>query len=309
MMPNSALAADGLQWTWEEGQHRRYYIENEVLLPYFIELASQNNHQARIVAFQMRSMLDCSFVRPANKKSAELACVIEDVGFKAAAMSSDAAAMPKILPEIDETLTGAMLQIVLRNDGRVKSVDLENVTKDNRRLSRMHETLRLLMQRSVAGLDLQLPRKGVDTGGGWLQTDSLVLQAPASVGTQGAVDIINVVGPPRDDGLILIETEGRGLISPAGPNGALDYFDTALAGVSVFDPNSGTLMERVWTSSGTPTASSALALSDGQTYDQYGRLYFLADGEKMDVGPTEQVAAPGREEGTLNSWNSLALRP
>ena len=87
----------------------------------------------------------------------------------------------------------ASMQLVLLNDGRLRSVDLEGVVKRNTRTVDMHETLRLVLTRAFSILDLQLPVKGDDKGKAWRQSGSRVAEFPSNKGSFGLVEIDSVV--------------------------------------------------------------------------------------------------------------------
>lgn len=83
-------------------------------------------------------------------------------------------------------------------------------------------------------------------------------------------------------------------------------FDTT--GVAIFERETGVMTERVWVTTGSPTASSA-----GGTFNNpfrnVGRVQMLGQTDQPDVGPSQQVAWPGQEMDGLPSWVFLEVAP
>lgn len=80
------------------------------------------------------------------------------------------------------------------------------------------------------------------------------------------------------------------------------------SGVAVFRKDDGIMTERVWTVEGTATASSAMGVDTGP-FRNAGRIRILGQDEPVDVGPTGQVAWPGREMEGLPKWVPLETLP
>ena len=299
------LPADGLVWRWDPTQVRRYYFETEVVLPGYLWFLADRNKDVRVVAFQVRTATTCDHATPHGKRI-DVVCKIDDFGIVAAAMpgdqrDGDSSPLPSILEEIDGKLTGAELDFTIRSDGRVVSFDIGGLDRSERRMGLMNETMRSVVQRAVAGLDLELPADGHNADGLWMQHEVLLMRAPTQVGTPGATDLQNRV-LSVDGSTVVVETAGKGVIAFAQ-----NLYASELSSVAVFDTASGGLVERVWTVSGSPTASSAAALgAAGLRYLQRGKLRLLADGETADVGTNQEVAPPGATPTALTPWQSIA---
>lgn len=300
---------EGLEWQWDDVSGRRWLVENEVQLPMFMWWRAENNRQARVAAYQIRTILDCGEAARLGRKSWEVICSIEDISIRAAPIDAAQGLLQPILEEIDNKLTGAHLQVTMSRDGRVTNLDLEGVGKRNRRISSMTETLRLVLGRTVAGLDLQLPKKGVIGGTGeiWAQYRSQIFKAPNGLGTQGASQTLHQVYRVEDDARLVVQTRGRGMVAPGSgsDSGPSNYYDTRLESVAVFDPAAGALTERVWTAVGWPTASSAMSEGTaGIPYGQRGSLRLLAPGEGIEIGPTIETTPPGQTASTIQRWQA-----
>ena len=311
-----AIPVTGLQWKWLPAQDRRYYVETEVVLPRYIWFIAEINKEARVAAWQTRMVLDCAEVHIESRRAIEITCRIEDVAILAAALPGDQKTegrdlLGPILAEMDENLSKASLSFVLRDDGRVSNVVIEGLDRPNRRVSLMNENLRQVLMRSMAGFDLQLPDHGDGREGIWAQRESLLLQAPNQSGNFGGSETLHRVHEVAGDVAVIV-TSGRGLVSPMTrySDSPTDSFDTRVEGAAAFDTKEGVLRERVWTVSGTPTASSALSEGlAGLGYYQHGTLKLLAEGEKPDVGPSAEMAPPGDTAGTLQRWQPMGMGP
>lgn len=295
---------EGLEWSWAPGESHQWYVEAEIHLPGFIWFAAEHNKEARVVSYQVRMLTTCE---PAleNKKGWELACVIDDIGLKAATLSPDQPQLPEILDELDTKLTGAPLQLELRKDGRLRSLDLEGMEKENLRTGRIQENTRLVLYRAMAGFDLQLPRKGYARYPSWAQTDSVLMWSPSAVGTLGSTEFVHQIIERKGD-LVIVQTLGRGMVVPAAQ---ANQYDTDLDAMAVFDLKQGVLTERVWNALGKPTASSVVAEGGkGLVYRQQGKIT-LVSGDAPEVGTSEMVALPGLSDPGLPAWQPLGLIP
>ena len=293
-----------LAWDWE--QKHRWHMAVEVHLPVKMWFNAEFNTEVRAVAYQVRSVLDCAPGTPELRHVYEVYCTIEDIALIAAAHPGDAGLMLPVLQELDEVLTGAGLQLQVGDNGRLRNVDLEGVRRPNRRLSERTENLRLVLARMVAGLDLHLPRPRKTEGDFWVQYRDVVLDSPSGTGTAGGVEVVHRAST-REDGLIGIVTSGRALVMPVDIQG--NMYDTRYEAEGLFRPGQG-LVYRAWTTVGTPTASSPIALGGrGIDYLQKGEITALAPGEKPSVGETREVNPPDITQTALQNWVTLGQGP
>jgi hypothetical protein len=208
-----------------------------------------------------------------------------------------------ILVEADDALTGATVQFLFGRDGRVRDVELVglHMKADDRRSAEREEGLRLLMVRTFAPLDLQLPRKGDDGGkGAWRQKESLIFGFPSGVGALGSASIGHEIAEVTGD-LIDLRSTGHGVIGAgdsvavAGTERVANMYDMRMEGTARFDRATGRLLSRDYTARGTLTASSVdAAAGGGSTYVQVGSLRWLVDDAPVpDLGATGEVADTG----------------
>lgn len=283
---------------------RRYHIESEVHLPQPIVLAADNNKSARVLGWQLRMVLDCSAGVVETRRIREITCEVEDAGLLAAAYAPDQGRLGEILPEIHEKLLGAVVQLQVRDDGRVINVDLDDVRRDSSRMGRILENLRLMVARGVAGLDQQAP----DGQAQQVQYAGQLLALPSHIGSPGGMEIVHEVQSVRPDGWAVISTVGRGtVVIPTDDARFENAWSVRLSATSGWDTKTGGLASRRWLVVGDPTPGSLISEGfAGQPYLQAGTLTRLSPGATVDVGPTGEVTLPGLpEESSLPSWQVL----
>ena len=295
------LPSEEVRWDWSEPQ--RYYLETEVRLPYLMWLAKRFNEQARVNAFQLRLVAHCE-PSAELKRRQEVLCTIDDIGIKASGVRQEQGLLQPILEELDERLTGAVVQLELRDDGRLSNIDLEELDRRNRRVGRINENLRLILTRAFAGLDLPMPRNPEDPQ--WVQHDSWLLKAPAAQGSVGSAQLVHQWGDEQA-GLHRIVTGGRAIIVPALSG---NQYDARMTSEAWFDTADGRLTDRTWTMVATPTPSSALTEGlAGYPYLQVGRVMALPEGQDHPVGTTEELPPLDDDPTAIQQWQVLGLVP
>ena len=300
-----------LSWTTQSDHEALWWIRTEIALPQPVWFAGERNVQARVVGLQLTGVYRCSPSEHVRGQVHEWTCVIEDFGIVAASMKRDQKDLTPVLEAWDRLLTGAEVELRLHADGRVVGVDLEGVSKRNPREAGVHETMRLMLMRSFAGLDLQLRPRELVVGEAWAQFESQLFLAPSASGTIASSQTAHRI-QQVEAGRVVIDSMGKGTISPGmwGAPGAsgvrdqeqsrdsvmsLDYYETLLESVTVFDVTKGVMIERVWTATAHPTAGSRAAEGRaGLPYTQRGQLRTVLDGAAWpSVGPTSIVLPDG----------------
>ncbi len=295
MLPLLALTATAnaedaekatLSWDWSKPH--RWYVENHVQLPLFMWFQTPFNKQARVNAFDVRAVVQCPAAEQVTGKVWEMSCTIEDWSLSAEALPQDEHLLQPILDELDQLVTGAQAQLQVRADGRLVNLDLEGVYRQNQRGGEVIETLRLVLGRAFAALDLETSKKGEDT---WMENTPWLVYLPVSNGTAGLVQVVHQVTGTQGH-LVDFRSAGQGVMEqPGDENGGLvNRFDTRLEGTATWDTRQMRLLERQWALLGTPTSSSAIASGTaGYPYVQGGRLIALTEGQTRDVGPSKVV--------------------
>lgn len=286
LLPVSAGATTGLAWSWPAAGWR-YQLLTRVNVPTLISMKAQENAEARVAQFQLEVVTRCAPTGEPAKSGWELRCDLEDIAVLATPVTPDAAPLAAIAREYDSRLTGAWVQVQFSSDGRIKNIDLEQVDKSDPRQAAIHETMRLMLARAFAPMELTLPKGGDDKGKGAWRTDNLLATAfPSSQGTMGSVQVAHQI-TATEGGIVALRASGKGVVSSgemvvvAGQERPANTWEMVYDGEARFDVARGVLLERQYIADAQPTASSMA--SDGlagMPYVQVARAVLLADGDK-----------------------------
>lgn len=187
----------------------RYHAEALVETPNGYRYLGRYNVEAVVLTHELAVDLACA----PSEQAGRVDCILEQVALGGSARHSDEQAHTTILAEYQQALQGRTLQVDIAADGRIGTVDLEGVDKDDDRQAQIHETLRQLMRRVLAPLDLGLPRKGDPKSGTWRQKGTpLLFQLLTEYGTTGG-SVMKHTLTGREGSLALISSEGRGNLS------------------------------------------------------------------------------------------------
>lgn len=271
-------------YAWDWSRTHRFYLESQVELPLVMWLATPFNKQARTNGFDLRVVTTCADAEINTRHTVEVACSLDDVALSASVLEQEEGLMQPILDELDEMLTGALVQLTMHEDGHISNIDLEGLDRRNNRGGSINENLRLVVSRAFAGFDLALPG---DDERQWVQYGSWLMRTPSADGVSGTSEIVhNQV--ERVGAFVSIASGGAGVILPGEGS---DKFDTRFTSQAVFDLRSGRISDRTWSIVGGPTSSSRIAFgAAGYPYVQQGRLVALTEGDTWDVG--QSVALP-----------------
>jgi hypothetical protein len=286
------LATEGLTWRFDDTH--RYYIEADVRLGTAMVFRAATNQQVRMGEFRIRLVTTCR-AEVATKRSWDLLCSVDDIALRGTPLTSERGRAQSVLEEYDQNLTGSLVQLTLTADGRVKDVDLEGISKSRRRLSVIHETLRQIMSRTFAGLDLQLPRRGDDDGRAWVQVGSPTTSFPVNGGTFGAIDIVHAVNATAGD-LVEVHSVGKGVLIPTDSSTGEDgggAWTTTVQGWARFDTALGQMAERHYLVVATPTAGNGAAVGGNVQYTQAVTLQRVTDGTAPTVGESGELIEDG----------------
>lgn len=274
--------SDAVRWDFD--QRHRYAVEANMRLPEMIWLGTRFNTQARFDAMHVRMVLQCEPGVKETRRSWTLQCELENVGFSAEALPQEVGLVQEIVTELDERLTGAVVRLQMRNDGRLTNINLRNLRRRNQRFAFINENLRLVLSRALAGFDLPLPRNTEDNA--WVQHSSWMMLAPTRYGSASSSEIVHKVTDVQPTSLT-ITSAGRGLVVP---DDGWNKYAARVEGQTVFDTVNGRILDRTWTLVGGPTASSVIAQgTEGYPYIVHGRVVALSEGQAWDVGESEEL--------------------
>jgi len=283
-----------MEWDWDQPQ--RFYVETEVTLPQFMWFVAEKNKTARMIGFQLRSVLSC--IGGPEKRSGRkrrVRCLVNDVSLSGASLPGDQDIVQPILDEYDGLLTGSVLDLVVRTDGRVTDVNLTGIPAWNLRTRSRRETLRLISRFLVAGMEVPLSKRDGDPL--WISSQALLCTMPSTFGTAGPAEGVHRASILGEQ--IEIITNGRGMmISGDGAN----TYTCDFAAHTLFDPALG-VDERTWTMRAEPTPGSPIVMgAAGYPFLQRGSLRRLGATETVDVGETTALVPNRDVPSALQNW-------
>lgn len=291
--PEPVQMTTSASMAWDYTKPQRLGLKTDVYLPEMIWFASGYNKQARVREFSLGLIADCK-PQTVSRRVVEVACTLERVGLQAMSLPQEQGLVEPIVGEIDARLTGAIVQLQMRNDGALKNIDIDGLTRRNQRFGRINENLRLIVTRAFAGLDLPLPKS--DPRQGWIQNRSWLLSAPALTGAAGVSEIVNKV-ISNEGHHVFVASAGRGIVSPRD---GINTYTLRLEAEATIDSATGTLVERTWMMAGGPTPGSLIAQGfEGYPYLQRGHIVALGPEEEWDVGVTKELPPTNSGMSTL----------
>ncbi|MCA9569399.1 MAG: hypothetical protein KC656_16240 [Myxococcales bacterium] len=216
LLTTAALAGD-IAWSWDEGVQHRYHIVNKVELSEVFWMRSETNEERRAIGWTSEWDLLCTGKGPESKKTFLVSCQIDQLRIEAVPNAqSDIGDLQGILDEWDDRLVGASVNLTVHGSGHITDIELEDVKRDhqNDRSREMVVSMRMFVERAVAGLEVSLPKNGEPVEGGWPAKVPRLLSVPSSVGTVGGADVISKLTEQKGD-LVTIETAYEGVRGPA----------------------------------------------------------------------------------------------
>lgn len=293
----TAQAADGLVWRWDEP--RRYAVHAQIDLSEGLRILAVRNLEAQVLRVDVDLYTTCGVSQPLGSSAWELSCAVDDLSLGALSAGDGVDVVGAILGEMDERLSSASVVMNLTADGRLRALDLRNLSKDDDREKRIYETSRELMLRVFSAFDLQLPKKGDDRGKGtWSQGRVRSLDPISWNGVQGSAKATHTL-TGLDAGVAAITTEARGAVGDnvqvqvGDTSRPANLFDSVLSGTASFDVTRGALLERSYATSGKPTPSSLLAATvPDATYAQAVTLRAVGVDEELKPLRPSHVLLP-----------------
>lgn len=287
LFASSARAAIPFEWDVREGAQHRWVMESEIALPGHVWLYADQNIDVRARSLRVQLVLDCT----ADSIRGLFRCNVEQASLAGETYPSEYGLLKPVLDELDAKLTGSELTFTLGHDGRLRSttVSLNQLQQGrNRRTRYTAEMVRMLVQRTLSPIDLQVPRAGLEEGG-WPQYHAASLQLLTLQGTAGGGRLVHHA-QPWGDGLTMVSTAGEAtMVDGANVDLRPLLFSTQITGHMVLDSKRGTIREAHWEIYGEPTASAGVSAN-----------YHASRIQIRALRPDEPVVLSPNEE-----WTSL----
>ncbi|MFT5460038.1 MAG: hypothetical protein ACI9K2_006553 [Myxococcota bacterium] len=242
----------------------RWYVATEIITPLGLQLQRDENDQFWSHAFQLRSVFACEKDYKLGAKRFEVHCTIEDIGIQAhsrqrTVKEAQRAQVQRVLDELDAKLTGVDIQLQVKDDGSVSNVDIEGLSRSNRREGLIAETLRQLVARMALGFHMRIP-DGAEKAGKWAEYKSALMSMPSIQSSNANSTVMHFVNPYK--GQRLVQTVGEGMVSVPIPVTAAQDQGNGLSTGSQVDREAAPTM-----SSGVAGSGSGNMLDVPATYD------------------------------------------
>ena len=283
LLVTSARAGIPFEWDVREGAQHRWVMESEIALPGHVWLYADQNIDVRARSLRVQLVLGCV----ADAVRGLFRCGVEQASLAGETYPSEYGLLKPVLDELDEKLTGASVTFSLGRDGRLRSTtvalnDLRN--GKNRRTRYTSEMVRMLVQRTLSPIDLQVPRGGLEEGG-WPQYHATSLQLVTLQGTAGGGRLVHHA-QPWGEGLTMVATAGTAtMMDGATIDLQPQMFATQITGHTVLDTARGTIAEARWEIYGEPTASTGVS---GNYHASRIQIRALQPDEPVLLEPTEE---------------------
>jgi hypothetical protein len=294
-IPSVALAQD-LTWRWHEQEVVSYRIQTYMQFRYGeLRLIAAKNIDARIEDLALGIETDCRSVSLTRRTQA-LECRIRKAELGLTALPAEQEKANLIAAEYSALLANARVQLELTREGRIRTVDIEGISKDTEREGARHEMLRMLVGRAFGGLEFELPKDGDTRGEPWTQGGlPLIMRLPVTSGTVGKAKVRHTV-EGQEGSVVTISTSGAGsaqsgaeLERAAASRQTARIVEVIWVGTMRFDEQLGVLLHNDYTVQGTLTAS-ANAAGDAFFLTQVGWVQRVDDWEAEDAARRAAIA-------------------
>ena len=285
--------AQDLVYSWPEDETLHYRIQAYVSAPRVRRFYSQENLDARVAEFTMGMLLKCN-VEPLDGKHRDMNCTVHRAQLGgAAADPSEQDKLLKIFVEYVDLLDDATIEIQMRGNGRFGTVDIEGIEKGTDREADVHETLRLIVSRALATMEIEMPKSGKDPGKPWRQKGSpLLMRLPTIYGTSGAVRLLHEVIDNQSD-MLSLQTAGQATVTPGQATSSSDSATGSSSstsqqvalyatGSAVFDAKRGLVVKSESTVQGALTAGSS-GVGSGAYLNQVLMMELMDSFDQLDA--------------------------
>jgi len=254
---SSLASAEGLQWAWVQPEPVRYHAESFINTPRGSMLRADANLEARALTIAVTGDFSCKGVP--QGKSTSLVCTIEKMKVDGKAFDGEQERLDKIFAGYSKNLVGAKIEMRVRADGHIASLDLDGIETTIAQSREAEEHMRQLMRKTMAPLAIQMPKDPTGAKPWKHKGMPLFYELLTTSGTTGGVmHKYRVDGDAKAGGTFVIG-EGRGnLNSQAATQGATTAGALNMVGASQtrFDQKSGLPLYSEVSVTGAPNAAN-----------------------------------------------------
>lgn len=271
----TAQAGD-LEYRWPTGEPLHYRAQVALAMPTGMSLMGENNLDVKVDYIEYALVMTCTPQAP-GKKDQTLSCDVGEAKFLGTGREREQEEINVLMDEFATRLASGTILVTFTKTGRMKTVDLEGVAKDNQRSRAGYEVLRRLSGRALSPLEVELPKDGADPGKAWKQKVSYAMTLPTTT-SSGVVKIENVTSE-GEGGLVTITSSGQGTVADQATYDSPGVNNTTgvlLTGTSSYDPARGLIVQSGHRVQGSFTASATVA-GNSLVFDQVAGIELLSE--------------------------------
>ena len=270
----SAEAA-GLHVDWNKPQPVRYHAEMLISTPRGFRYLAQRNMDGR--ALQTAVAMDLSCTGSPLGKAWKVICKVDSFAIEGRGDGDDQQRLDVVFADYVASMPNARIEMEIKPDGSIRSVDLEGVDKGLNRQTDMVEQLRQVMRRAMAPMSISMPKDGAGAKPWKAAGMPLFYELHTMVGTAGGVaHQFKADGQVGDT--VFIVGAGKGNVSSQAAGAQVGAYQMSSNTQTRFDPNLGLIAYSECATVGNP-GNSLNQVSTGQLYGLSGWIGLInADG-------------------------------
>ncbi|HCH66903.1 MAG TPA: hypothetical protein DFR83_29130 [Deltaproteobacteria bacterium] len=236
----SLASAQPLKWNWNQAEPVTFHAEAFVNTPVGAHFKSAANVDARALAVGMATDISC--VGTQGKKVHDVVCTIQEITLEGRAFKGEQEKLDAVLKSYDETMTGARIDMRVRADGHIQSLELAGIETDIAQSREALEHMRQLTRKIMAPLSIVMPKEG-NTAKPWKHRGMpMFFELITTSGTTGGVALKYRVDGDGAGAGVFVVGEGRGNLGSQNQTaGATSAGALNMVGASQtrFDPDAG----------------------------------------------------------------------
>ena len=295
-----ALAARGKQPTgpvghpWPAGVKIPYRAQMWLATPNGMRLYAFSDLDARMTEMTLAVNMVCEAELPTERFQAML-CEIAAVEMAGTTGGfGEDKKLRDIFKEYSVDLSTAELQLEWSLDRRLRTFDLEEVSKENNRAAEKQESMRLLLAQALSGMELPLPDGKLTAAQTWVTKGSPVaMRLPAPGGTAGGVKVAHEVLKVEGD-IATVRTAGSGTLQAMlyGQDfgDRTIYAQSSLSSDSRYDLGQEILLSAEQTFQGVLSAQSVAGFANPQWVNRITLVEYVPEGFDAAAPPAVELS-------------------
>jgi hypothetical protein len=277
---------------WPAGVKLPYRAQMWLATPNGMRLYAFNDLDARMTEMTVAVNMVCEAELPTERYQAML-CQIKAVEMAGTTGGfGEDKKLRDIFKEYSVDLSMATLQLEWSLDRRMRTFDLEDVSKANSRAAEKQESMRLLLAQALSGLELPLPDGKLTAAQTWVTKGSPVaMRLPAPGGTAGGVKVAHEVLKVEGD-IATVRTAGSGTLQAMlyGQDfgDRTIYAQSSLLSDARYDLGQELLLSAEQTFQGVLSAQSVAGFANPQWVNRITLVEYVPEG--FDSAPAPEPA-------------------